>query len=201
MNVSRPGRGQRIMTCGPPARAAHHGSAPGPGQGIHVPPQAGAVHHGPAVGRAVRRTSAAHRPGRRRCAGPPGPLPQAPARQHGFGCAALVSPQNALSEFFRFGYQDGPACIAEFAPGGAAVRSPRQRLRVGKGRDAAKSEGPSTYEMEGPSPAPGRASSPMTRRPVRCPGTTGYRAPLDVAGLPAPPAFQGLLPGLALRRW
>ena len=45
------------------------------------------------------------------------------------------------------------------------------------------------YEMEGPRAPRGCASEPMTRLPVRHPAVTGYRAPLEIAGLPAPPAF------------
>jgi len=41
----------------------------------------------------------------------------------------------------------------------------------------------------------------MTRRPVRCPAATGYQAPQEFAGLPAPPAFPGSPPGLARLRW
>jgi len=41
----------------------------------------------------------------------------------------------------------------------------------------------------------------MTRLPVRGPAATGFRAPLEIAGLPAPPAFPGSPLGLARRRW
>ena len=47
------------------------------------------------------------------------------------------------------------------------------------------------YEMEGPRAPPERASEPMTRLPVHCSAATGYWAPLEIAGLPAPPAFPG----------
>ncbi len=57
------------------------------------------------------------------------------------------------------------------------------------------------YEMEGPHAPPERASEPMTRLPVRCSAATGYRTPLEIAGLPAPPAFPESPLGLARRRW
>ena len=54
------------------------------------------------------------------------------------------------------------------------------------------SRGPSMYEMEGPRAPHGHASEPMTRLPVRYPAATGYRAPLERAGLPALPRSPGL---------
>ena len=51
------------------------------------------------------------------------------------------------------------------------------------------------YEMEGPFAPPGRASEPMTRRPVRCPAATGYQAPQEFAGRPAPPRVPWVSPG------
>ena len=41
---------------------------------------------------------------------------------------------------------------------------------------------------------PGRASEPMTRRPMRRPAATGYRAPPEVAGRPAPPCVPRVSP-------
>jgi hypothetical protein len=57
------------------------------------------------------------------------------------------------------------------------------------------------YEMEGPRAPRGRASEPMTRLPVRRPAATGYRASLEIAGLPALSAFPGSPLGLARLRW
>ncbi len=75
---------------------------------------------------------------------------------------------------------------------GAAVRNPEMAIWSCRGNSEAKDE---------PGTPPGRASEPMTRRPVRCPAATGYQAPQEFAGRPVPARVPWVSPGLARLRW